>query len=181
MECLDGQELMEKPCTEPGSRASPVLRHRLRAAPAECGGQDLCPQTRLLEAARPSRFRRQPLLRGGLRGASQGPAHFSPSSRASAARGICCFCSWHSFPHLRVTMPRFSGEDGKEPQPGPSLFGSGETDISHLPLLWSFDPQQPEHGPAPPQGVDERMDTVSSATETIEGFCVCVCYIGNQP
>ena len=127
---LNWYYLMEKPCTEPGSRASPVLSHWLQAAPVERGGQDLCPQTRLLGAARPSIMLPRPAsLEGRSEGVSQGPcSRLSPSSQASASRSICCFCSWHLFPHLRVTIPRFRGwRMGKEPQPCPSLFGSGET------------------------------------------------------
>ena len=105
---------MEKPCTEPGSRASPVLRHRPRAAPAECGGQDLCPQTRLLEAARPSRFHHQPLLRGGLRGASQGPAHFSllppePLLREASVVFVASIC----FPTFGSQRPDLGGRMGR--------------------------------------------------------------------
>ena len=75
-------------------------------------------------------FPRPASLEGDLRGASPGPCSLlSPSSQASAMRGICCFYSWRPFPHLQVTVPRFRGwRMGKEPQPCPSLFGSGETD-----------------------------------------------------
>ena len=105
---------MEKPCTEPGSRASPMLHHRPRAAPAECSGQDLCPQTRLLEAARPSRFHHQPLLRGGLRGASQGPAHFSllppePLLREASVVFIAGIC----FPTFGSQRPDLGGRMGR--------------------------------------------------------------------